>query len=182
MQNSHLIKVHIIGGLVCDLIAGSSIYFAGNSISKRRGLFFSARQELASTKSQLNESMQQRTTLTGRVRVLEKESASHIELISVRQLNAQTAEIVAMAESLNIRIDSLQPGELITDKKVPVQPLDFVGKANADDIFAFLGLMRDNMPDIHIQAIDILSESNDSSEVKMQIQMYWFVDPADAGS
>lgn len=180
VKSNHLLKVHLVGGLICALIAGSSIYFAGSSISKRRGLFFSARQELASTKSQLNDSIKQRTSLAARVQVLEKESDTQIDLISVRQLNARTAEIVKLAESLEIRIDSLQPGDRILDKKVPVQPLEFMGSSNADDVFAFLGLLGDRMPDIHIHSIDILSEANDSSSVQIQIQMYWFIDPASA--
>jgi len=181
-SGKHLLKVHFVGGLICVLIAGASMYFAGSSISKRRGLFFSARHELANVKSQLNESVKQRTSLAGRVQVLEQESATKLELVSVKQLNARTAEIVSLAELLDIRIDSLQPEERILDKRVPVQPLVFKGASDADDVFAFLGLMSEQMPDIHIHSIDILSSSIDSSTVQIEMQMYWFVDPADAGS
>jgi len=175
-----LIKVHFVGGLVCALIIGGSIYFAGSSISKRRGLFFSARQELASTKGQLNEAVSQRSMLAARVGVLERESSSQIELVSVKKLNGRTAEIVALAESMSLSIDTLQPSERITDKRVPVQPLEFSGMADAGDVFEFLGLLRDQMPDIHIQSIDIMSDSIESSKVHLEMEMYWFIDPASA--
>ncbi len=181
-SGNRLLGIHFVGGLICVLIAGSSIYFAGSSISKRRGLFFSARHELANAKSQLNESIKQRTSLAGRVQVLEQESATKLELVSVKELNAKTAAIVGLAESLGIRIDSLQPEERILDKRVPVQPLRFKGLSDADDVFAFLGLMSERMPDIHIHSIDILSSTMESSEVQIEMQMYWFVDPADAGA
>lgn len=174
----HLFKVHLVGGLCCALIAGSSIYFAGNAISKRRGLFLNARHELSSTKSLLNDSVIERTTLTSQVRALEYATADQVELVSVKKLNGRTAEIVALAESVDIRIDSLQPGEQITDKRVPVLPMILVGSANADDVFAFLGLLGDQMPDIHIQELDLVSGSLESSTVQIDMQMYWFIDPA----
>jgi len=177
-SGGNLFKVHAIGGLSCLLIIAGSVYFAGSSISKRRGLFFSARQELANTKGQLNEAIGQRTALAARVDVLERESSEQIELVSVKKLNARTAAIVEIAESTKLSIDSLQPRERITDKRVPVQPLEFSGNANAENVFAFLGLMRDRMPDIHIQSIDILSESTESSMVHIDMEMYWFIDPA----
>ncbi len=182
ISGKHLLKIHFVGGLICLLIAGSSIYFAGNSIAKRRGLFFTARHELANIKLQLNETVKQRTSLSRQVQMLEQESAAQLELVSVRQLNARTVKIVSLAESLQIRVDSLQPEDRILDKRVPVQPLRFKGVSNAEDIFAFLGLMSDQMPDIHIHSIDILSTSMDSSAVQVEMQMYWFVDPADAES
>ena len=174
----HLVKVHLVGGLCCALIAGSSIYFAGNAITKRRGLFLSARHELVSTKSLLSDSLIERTALTTQVRALEYATEDQIELVSVNRLNGRTAEIVALAESVDIRIDSLQPGKQIVDKRVPVLPMALVGSANADDVFAFLGLLGDQMPDIHIQELDLVSGSLESSVVQIDMQMYWFIDPA----
>ena len=177
---SDLMKVHFVGGLLCVLIIGGSVYFAGSSISKRRGLFFSARQELASTKGKLNEAISQRSMLAARVEVLERETSEQIELVSVKELNARTAEIVALAESINLSIDTLQPRERMTDKRVPVQPLEFSGMADARNLFEFLGLLRDQMPDIHIQSIDIMSDSMETSKVHLDMEMYWFIDPASA--
>jgi len=178
-SSASLIKIHSIGGVVCLLIAGSSVYFAGHSISNRRGVFLSARHELESTRSELNETISHRTTLASRVHALEQETAQHPELVSIKMLNTRTAEIVELAESVHIQVDSLQPGERITDQKVPVQPLEFRSMSNADDVFAFLGLMSESMPDIHIQSVDLLRGSMDSPEVQLIMQMYWFNDPAD---
>lgn len=179
-SKNYLIKIHLIGGIICLAIAGSSVYFAGDSISKRRGVFLSARHELATTKSQLNESISQRAALASEVRILEERVEEQIELVSVKLLNARTAEIVSLAESVNIKIDSLQPRERIMDKRVPVQPLGIVGNANAEDVSKFLGRMSEQMPDIHIQSIDLNSEAVDSSRVRIDMLLYWFIDPADA--
>ena len=178
----HLLKIHLVGGLVCLTIGGSAVYFAGNSISKRRGLFLSARHELASTKSLLNESIKQRSSLASRVQLYENDAQNQLELVSIKMLNARTAEIVELAEAVNIEIDSLQPRDRILDQRVPVQPLDFIGSANADEVFAFLEQMNENMSDIHIQTIDLQSDSIDSSRVQIHMQLYWFIDPADADS
>lgn len=179
-SHKHLLKVHIAGGLVCALIAGGSIYFAGNEISKRRGIYLNARHELASTKSLLNDSNIKKSALASRVRTLEMQAVDQIKLISVRQLNARTSEIVRLAESVGIRIDSLQPEERVTDKRVPVQPMRFIGSSDANKVILFLGLMSDHMPDIHIQTVDLHSDSMESASVEIDILMYWFIDPADA--
>jgi len=176
-KSGHL-QVHLVGGLVCALIAGASIYFAGAAISKRRGVFLSARHELASKKSLLNESASQRATLAGQIRKIEQQSDHQIKLYPARQLNARTAEIVLLAESVNIQIDSLQPSERIDDARVPVQPLMLAGNSNADDVFAFIELLGERMPDIHIQGIDILNGSIETPEVHINMELYWFVDPA----
>lgn len=175
-----LVKIHLIGGAVCLLIAGSSTYFAGSSIAKRRGLFLSARHELSSTKAELNDAIKMRSALASQVQGLERVTAEDLELVSVTRLNARTAEIVALAESVDIRIDSLQPLERILDARVPVQPLELAGTADADDVPALLGLLSERMPDIHVQSIDLISGSRMSSEVTLRMRMYWFVDPADA--
>ncbi|MBL4699397.1 MAG: hypothetical protein JKX70_11255 [Phycisphaerales bacterium] len=174
----HLLKVHLVGGLACAIIAGASIYFAMNSVSKRHGLFLSARHELANTKSILNASIEEHSRLTSQIKILEAQTANQVQLVSIKMLNSRTAEIVALAETVGIRIDSLQPGEKISDKRVPVQPLDFIGTAQADDVFAFLGLLGDQMPDIHIHAFEMVNDSPDTINVQVNMQMYWFVDPA----
>lgn len=178
-QKQSLFKVHLIGGVICTLIAVSSAYFAGNAITQRRGLFLSARHELANTKAMLNKSATEQGGLLSQVKAFERSTSTQLELVSVKMLNARTADIVAIAESVDIRVDSLQPGERVRDKRVPVQPMRFVGNADADDVFSFLGLVGDRMPDIHIQSIDLLSTSLESSSVQIDMQLYWFIDPAD---
>jgi len=178
---SSQIQVHLVGGLVCALIAGASIYFAGTAISKRRGVFLNARHELASKKSMLNDSASQRATLAGRIRSIEKQSSHQIELFSAKELNSRTAEIVKLAESVEIQIDSLQPNNRIDDARVPVQPLILTGNSTADQVFAFIELIGDRMPDIHIQGIDIVNGALETPEVHISMELYWFVDPASQG-
>lgn len=175
-----LIKIHLIGGSLCVLIAASSIYFAGSSISLRRGLFLSARQELASTKAELNTAVKQRSDLASGVQRLERVTAENLELVPVKRLNVRTADIVALAETVSIRIDTLQPLEQIPDARVPVQPLVLMGSAHADDVSGFLGLLGEKMPDMHVQSIELGSESGEDSRVTVRMVMYWFVDPAGA--
>lgn len=179
-MSPELLKIHGIGGGLCVLIAGCAIFFAGSSITKRRGLFLSARQELASTKTQLNEAVRQRGVLASRVQRLEQLTREDLDLVSVRRLNARTADIVALAERADVTIDSLQPQERILDARVPVQPLDLVGSAGADSVVAFLGALGEEMPDIHVQMVMLTSGSFESSVVDLRLQLFWFVDPADA--
>ena len=178
-SRSGLLKVHVVGALVCAAIAGSSIYFAAGSISKRRVIFVSARTEYANTKSQVSKTLSQRMTLASLVQELEKETKQELQLVSAKQLNTRTAEIVTLAESVEIRLDSLQPLDLITDKRVPVQPLELRGSARADQAIEFLTLLSEQMPDIHVQAINLDKDSVDSSSVLITMQLYWFVNPAD---
>ena len=179
-SKTNLFKIHIVGALVCLLIAGASVFFAGSAVSQRRGVFLNARHELANTKSLLSESASERALLVADVQTLELETKDRVQLVSVRLLNARTGTIVRLAESVGISIESLQPEDRITDKRVPVQPMRFIGSANADDLFLFLGLMSEDMPDIHIQSIDLISDSMESSNVEIDLLMYWFIDPADA--
>lgn len=175
-----LIKIHLAGALMCLLIAGASVFFAGNAVSQRRGVFLNARHELASTKSLLSDSASERASLSALVQTLELQKRDQVQLVSVRLLNARTGAIVKLAESVGISIESLQPEERVADQRVPVQPMRFIGSADADDLFAFLGLMSEQMPDIHIQSIDLISGSMESSDVEVDLLMYWFIDPADA--
>jgi hypothetical protein len=177
-QFNMLLKVHLLGGMTCVLIAGSAVYFAGQSISNRRGLFLSARHELERTRAELNDTINQRASLMMRVQTLEQLTADQPELTSVKMLNTRTADIVAIAESVDMLVDSLQPLDRITDKRVPVQPLEFRGTANAENVFAFLGLLGERMPDIHVQSIDLIKDSIDTSDVRVVCMLYWFNDPA----
>ena len=179
-STKHLIKIHIAGGLICALIAGASVFFAGGAVSKRRGVLLNARHELASTQALFNDSAAKRASLSARVQSLEVESSQQIKLMSVKQLNVRTGKVVEIAESVGIRIDSLQPEERLVDQRVSVLPMRFIGSADADEVFEFLELMRDKMPDIHIHTIDLVSDSLDSSVVKVDILLYWFVDHAES--
>jgi hypothetical protein len=177
---SQLMKIHVAGILVCAVIAGSSVYFAGNSITKRRGLFLSARHEFANAKENLNESISKRTSLAAEVHQLEKSTRSKFDLVSVKQLNSRTAAIVELAESTNVRIDSLQPEERILDERVPVQPMLLTGVADADDLSKYLGLLNEQMPDIHVQSVDLTIRSLESSSLDVSMDLFWFIDPADS--
>lgn len=176
-----LMKIHATGAALCVLIAAGAIYFAADSISKRRGLFLSARHELTSTKAELNSAIRQRGDLASQVQRLERLTAENLELISIRELNTRTAEIVALAEKADVRIDSLQPLERIADARVPVQPLALLGSARAEDASALLGALGEQMPDMHIQTIELIGDSSQSATVTLRLVLYWFVDPADAG-
>lgn len=179
VSDSGLMKVHFAGAAVCVLIAAGSIWFAADSISKRRGLFLSARHELTNTKHRLSEVVTRRSTLAAHVQNLERLTSQQLALVSVRQLNARSQRIARLAESLDISIDSLQPQTMITDAKVPVQPLELIGSADADAVSDLLGALGSQMPDMHIQAIELDSVSTGSDRVLIRLLMYWFVDPND---
>ena len=174
-----LLGIHFAGMTACLLIAGLSVYFAGNAIAKRRGLFLSARQELASIKSELNKSVNQQATLASRVQVLEQETAQYPDLVSVTMLNARTAKIAELAESAHVSVVSLQPLERITEQRVPIQPLEFYGTTGAAQIFEFLGLLNNKMPDIHIQSIELSSEAIQAVQIQVVMVLYWYTDPLD---
>ena len=178
-MNKHLFKIHAAGVAVCALIAGASVYFASKSISNQRGHYFNAQHMLAAAKGDLNEAVTQRMRLTTQVQHLQAQTADDLKLVSIKELNSRTAQIVELAESVGVRVDSLQPRDLITDKQVPVEPLEMKAQAQAADLFVLLGLMNEQMADIHIQSIDILNNSADSSEVLISMTLYWFVSPAD---
>ncbi|MDF1808467.1 MAG: hypothetical protein P1U42_02095 [Phycisphaerales bacterium] len=177
--HKHLLKIHVLGSVACLLIACSAIYFASKSIANQRGHYFNAQHLLANAKSDLNESLTQRMLLTTRVQHLKKEVESQLDLVPVRMLNSRTAQIVELAESVGVRIDSLQPLEKITNNQVPVQPLEIRAKSSASELYKLLGEMNELMPDIHIQSIDILNVSKEISDVQITILLYWFVSPAD---
>lgn len=180
-QDMGLMKVHMTGALICVLIAGGSIWFAADSISKRRGLFLSARHELTTTKQRLNETVSHRTTLAKRVQEIEIKTSQQLDLVSVKQLNARSEDIARLCESWEVSIDSLQPLEMITEARVPVQPLELIGTAEADAVTGLLGLLGEQMPDMHIQVIELSSTSLGSDRVHLHLIMYWFVDPAAPG-
>jgi|GEM_PF-4274338 len=172
-------KIHVLGSAACLVIACSAIYFASKSISNQRGHYFNAQHLLATAKSELNESVTRRVQLTTRVQQLKKQTEGQLDLVPIKMLNSRTAEIVSLAESVGVRVDSLQPLEKITDKQVPVQPLEIRAKSSASELYILLEELNDKMPDIHIQSIDIINSSTEISEVQITILLYWFVSPAD---
>ncbi len=175
-----LLKIHLIGGGLCLAITAGSVWFAADSVAKRRGLFLSARHELTTAKAELNDVVATRSSLVSQVQRLEKITSEQLDLTPVSQLNARSTEIAAHAEATSISLDSLQPLELIrSDARVPVQPLELVGGALADDLASFLDVLRDEMPDIHVQELQLVSESLGTDRVRVRLMLYWFVDPAD---
>ncbi len=177
-SDNSMIRVHIVGASVCLLIAGGAVWFAADSISRRRGLFLSARHELTSVREELNQSVSKRTSLSSRVSELKDATSKSLKLESSKRLNQRTADISRLAESEQISIDTLQPQEMIRDARVPVQPLELEGFARADDVSAFLAHLGARMPDMHIEQIELTSESLGSDRVRLRLLLYWFVDPA----
>jgi hypothetical protein len=176
--NSSLIGVHIVGASVCILITAGSAWFAADSVARRRGLFLSARHELTSVRAELDETASQRTTLTTKVRSLEDATRDSLSLSPSKSLNLRNAEITRLAERTGVSIDSLQPQDMIRDAKVPVQPLELTGTADADDAAVFLQELGEAMPDIHVQLIEMSSVALGSDRVRLRLTLYWFVDPA----
>ena len=174
-----IVKIHIAGGLLCAAIASAAVVFAYQSIEKRRGLFLSARHELTTIRADLDQAVARRTSLALRVNTLEDSTRDEMHLSSVKRLNQRTAQISSIAESVGVTIDTLQPDAMIEDKRVPVQPLDLEGSANASNVSVLLNRIDTEMQDMHIQAIDMTSESLGSQRVRLRIRLYWFVDPAD---
>lgn len=180
-SSGSLVLVHLFGGAACISIAAGAIFFAGSSISNRRGVFLNARHELANTKGLLNDSLTERSKIELEVLELEEAAKDQLKLLPIKTLNARTVEIVALAEVSGILIDSLQPGERISGHRVPVLALEFKGQASAESVFAFFERMRVRMPDIHIQRVDLVSADSDTSMVQLSLGLYWFIDPDGKG-
>lgn len=174
-----IVKIHIVGGLLCAAIASTAVVFAYKSIENRRGLFLSTRHELTTIRADLDRAVAKRTSLALRVNTLEDSTRDEMNLSSVKRLNQRTAEISSIAESVGVSIDTLHPDAMIEDKRVPVQPLDLVGTANASNVSVLLDRIDAEMQDMHIQSIDMTSESLGSQRVRLRIRLFWFVDPAD---
>ncbi|MAO21913.1 MAG: hypothetical protein CMJ35_13610 [Phycisphaerae bacterium] len=174
-----LLRIHAVGAIACLLVAGGSVWFATHSVAKRRGLFLSARHELTTTKNQLNETVSTRSGLATMVQRLERITSQELDLVSVKQINARSADIVELAENAGLSVDSLQPLDMITDARVPVQPLELIGRADADEVSDMLAQLEANMPDTHIQSIELSSEVFGSQQVRVRMLMYWFVDPVE---
>jgi hypothetical protein len=176
-KDKALIKIHIIGGMICLGIIAGAVWFASDSIAKRRGLFLSARHELSDVRSDLDKAVTSRTSLATRVQQLEEATRDSLELMPVQRLNKRTEELSRLCESVRVAVDTLQPGEMIVDSRVPVQPLELSGSAAASDVNLLLERFDQQLPDMHIQSIDMMSESLGSSRVRLRMSLYWFVDP-----
>lgn len=177
VKDPALLKIHIIGGIICLSIIGGAVWFASDSIAKRRGLFLSARHELSTVRSDLDGAVSSRTSLATRVQQLDELTRDALELSPVKRLNKRTEELSRLCESVQVAVDTLQPGEMILDSRVPVQPLELSGSAAASDVTLLLEKFDEQMPDMHIQSIDMTSESLGSSRVRLRMSLYWFVDP-----
>jgi len=171
------LKIHAIGGALCLAIAGGSVWFAADSIAKRRGLFLSARHELTAVRGELDQAVSQRGSLAMRVNKLEDATRDALKLSSSRHLNKRTAELSRIAESVEVSVDMLQPGDMVLDARVPVQPLSLVGTADASSVSDLLDELGNQMPDMHIQSIEMTTEALGSERVRLRLTLYWFVDP-----
>ena len=179
VKDPKAMRIHIIGGILCVAIAGTAIWFASDSIAKRRGLFLSSRHELTTVRADLDQAVNSRTALANRVNALEDATRDSLELSPVQRLNKRTQELSRLSETVGIEVDTLQPGKMILDSRVPVQPLELEGSAVASDVSRLLDQLDKQMPDMHIQAINMTSEALGSTRVRLQISLYWFVDPTD---
>ena len=82
-----------------------------------------------------------------------------------------------MAESSGIQVDALQHQDLISVAEVQVQPFVLVGTADADSAYQFIKELANAMADVHVQRIDLSGVSNETSTVRVEVMMYWFVEP-----
>lgn len=176
-RDPSILRIHAVCGLVCVAIAGGAVWFAADSIAKRRGLFLSARHELSAVRGELDQVVAQRSSLAMRVNALEDVTRDGLTLSSAKRLNIRTTEISRLSEEVGVSVDTLQPSEMITDSRVPVQPLELVGTAQAANVSDLLDELSERMPDMHIQMIEITSTALGSDRVRLRVLLYWFVDP-----
>ena len=172
------IHIHILGTVICTLIVVGAVAFAGNSIKERRGVFLNARQELANVQVKQHQSMTDRAELASFVEESQRKAQAYIKLDPIETMNRRMVSIVEIAESNGVQVDSFQHEHMLADSQVPVQPFILSGGADADNAHAFIQALGDQMPDIHIQSMSLTGVSYETSRVHLELQMYWFVDPA----
>ena len=177
MKKNPLMPIHLAGSAVCLAITVGAFVFAGQSIQKRRGIFLNARQELATVQELQHQSTNDRTQLATMVQESIARSADFITLDPLSTMNRRMVNIVEMAESSGIQVDALQHQDLISVAEVQVQPFVLVGTADADSAYQFIKELANAMADVHVQRIDLSGVSNETSTVRVEVMMYWFVEP-----
>lgn len=177
MKKNPLMPIHFLGSAICMAIIVGAFVFAGQSIQKRRGIFLNARQELATVQELQHQSTNERSQLAMMVQESIARSAGFITLDPLSTMNRRMVNIVEIAESSGIQVDALQHQDQLSVAEVQVQPFVLVGSANANAAYQFIKELANAMADVHVQRIDLSGVSNENSTVRVEVMMYWFVEP-----
>lgn len=111
-------------------------------------------------------------------RLVDRLESLDIELANIDQLNARLAELTHTAEQHGLTIETLRPGEQVSQERYRAVAITLIGRAEYELAIAFLDELRRQYPDTGLQSMVFERLPGDKPTGRLQIGMVWYAAPA----
>ncbi len=101
-----------------------------------------------------------------------------IHLSNIDQMNSRLAELTGLAEQQGLLIESLRPGEQLSQERFRAVVISLVGRSSYTQAADFLGSLRRDFPDTGLQQVTLERIPGVDGVARLQVEMVWYAAPA----
>lgn len=101
-----------------------------------------------------------------------------IQLSNIDLLNTRIAELTHLAENHGLSIETLRPGDQVSEEKYRAIAITLIGRADYQKASEFLRELRDQYPDTGLQSMTLDRLPGNETMGRLQIGMVWYAAPA----
>ena len=168
-------KIHAIGSVLAIGILAFSAEIIYTSWNSQQSTIQSSKYELTQITTDLSTAQRDRARLANQISNLESIVINHQTIIQPTSINELAVQVVALAEQHQLQLEQFQPSPPQTLDQDQVQQIDLRLTANFQSVTNWLDQLHKIMPDIHVVAISIRSQSIESATVTSDIRLNWYI-------
>ncbi len=172
-------QVHLAGAAIAlTMIAGSGYALYSSWEAQQSGIE-SSQLELTQVSAQLSDTQRERGKLVNQISDLELVVQQRESFEIITNINQLAVKLVALAESQGLELEQFEPADQTTTNGLPTQEISIQVTASFVSIQTWLDQLQERMPDIHVEALSIRSNTAAPGMVSTNIRLNWYI-PEDA--
>ena len=168
--------IHAAGAAVCAVVLTAAVGLGVIPRLRAERADHDRMTHFEETKATLAHASEANAMLLDHVRNLrEAVKSRQFDLTPSSGLNRRLAELTATLEDSGVTIELLQPGEEVTGGITPVIPIRMDVAGKLDQIYALLGVLDDENPDIHLESLAL--EYVGPGTMRLRTRARWLTAP-----
>jgi len=167
--------IHLLGAAIAVLTLAASGYAVHTSYKSRQSGIESSKLQLTQVSDQLATVQRDRGRLVNKISNLESIVQHQKSITQVASINELAVQLVALAEKHELELEQFEPSSPTTHNQEPIQPISIRLSASYQSVTNWLSELHTAMPDIHVVALSISSQSSTSAIVTSDIRLNWYI-------
>lgn len=168
-------QVHLTGATIASLMIAGSAYTLYSSWEAQQSGIESSQLELTQVSTQLSDTQRERGKLVNQISDLELVVQQRKSYEIITNINQLAVKLVALAESQGLELEQFEPADQTTTNGQPTQEISIQVTASFVSIQSWLDQLHERMPDIHVEALSIRSNSATPGSVSTNIRLNWYI-------